>query len=159
MIFCRKISIKEIDSVYHKTESIEYLDEQADIGLDILFDNEQGELLNMSQEEDELFSQEFSQVSLYDSPEVFQSPANKKVKLEHKDEDSKAANERTKKCKYCGINIGDKKSIPDQNDKNSCPEAPNCLRLRGGAAHMRQPHHQPAPHLAPDPDLLAPHLL
>ena len=35
----------------------------------------------------------------------------------------------------------------------------DCLRLRGGAGHMRLPRHAPAPHLNPDPDALAPHLL
>ena len=43
-----------------------------------------------------------------------------------------------------------------------CPgmdHQPNCLRLRGGAGHVRLPRQMQAPHLAPDPDFLAPHLL
>ena len=43
-----------------------------------------------------------------------------------------------------------------------CPgmdHQPNCLRLRGGAGHVRLPRPIQAPHLAPDPDFLAPHLL
>ena len=35
----------------------------------------------------------------------------------------------------------------------------DCLRLRGGAGHDRLPRYIPGPHLAPDPDYLAPHLL
>jgi hypothetical protein len=35
----------------------------------------------------------------------------------------------------------------------------DCLRLRGGVAHMRLPRHNPAPHLIPYHDFLAPHLL
>ena len=51
---------------------------------------------------------------------------------------------------------------PKENKQCTCPgpgHQPDCLRLRGGAAHGRIPRNNQGPHLAPDPDFLPPNLL
>ena len=162
-----------------------------------------------------------------DSAEMFNSPVNKKLKLEIKEE-SKIEEPESKEidtvasnhCPHCDVYIAGNKAHINRHILRSCPYAPgldelesarrkkkltkreskvevkietkselagkieggqeessypkfsggdcgcrgsththDCLRLRGGAAHMRLPHVAPAPHLAPDPDFLAPHLL
>ena len=82
---------------------------------------------------------------------------------------------RTEKQHNININIGEyiekeEKDIPTDNDnqevnrRGGCgcdgsSHRPGCLRLRGGAGHIRREHQNQAPHLQPDPDFLPQRLL
>ena len=99
------------------------LEETDDFGLEVMFGSQE-EL----EDEELVFSQEFSQVSLEDTSDITRSPAYKKVKLSTKtpDPEDKADlfAEHRNSCPFCGVYIGGKKGQLNRHILKSCPNNP-----------------------------------
>ena len=76
-----------------------------DLELDSFFDES-----SQSDCDEEILSQELSQVSLEDLNEFLVSPVYKKIKLETKKIIKAEVLINSKSCQFCGVNISSKKS-------------------------------------------------